>query len=81
MTLEGDTSSLQLFLRRTNTSGLRLCEDGSRHDVEADVVLSAEDMIHGTHRLHLGSMSQHLTAIDVTDSVETFDHRPLTINL
>ena len=74
MTLEGDTSSLQLFLRRTNTSGLRLCEDGSRHDVEADVVLSAEDMIHSTHRLHLGSMSQHLTAIDVTDSVETIDH-------
>ena len=67
--LVGDALSLQLVLRRADTGGLRLSEDGCRHDVEADMVLLAEDVVYGTHGLHLGSMGQHLTAVDIADGI------------
>ena len=68
-TLVGNTLSLQLVLRRADTGGLGLSEDGCRHDVEANVVLLAEDVVYGTYGLHLGSMGQHLTAVDIADGI------------
>ena len=36
-------------------------------------------MIHGTDGLHLGSMGQHLTTIDIADGIDTIAHLEVLI--
>ena len=65
----GNALCLELILCGADTGGLGFGEDSSWHDVEADVVLLAEDMVHGADGLHLSGMGEHLTAVDVADGV------------
>ena len=67
---KGNTLLLQLVFRGTNTSGFGRGEDGGRHDVETNAILLTYDMVHGTYSLHLGSVGEHLTTIDIADGVE-----------
>ena len=55
-----------MILGRTDTGCLGFGEDGGRHDVEADAIALAKNLVDSMHSLHLGSMGKHLTAIDVT---------------
>ena len=62
--------SLQLVLGLAHTGCLRISEDGSRHDVEADAVGLAKDMVHGPLALHLGSVCKHLPAVHVAHGID-----------
>ena len=68
--LVGDTLRLQLILRRTYAGGLRRGKDGGGHDIETDAVVLTQDMVHSPHGLHLCGMSEHLTAIHITNGVD-----------
>lgn len=65
----GDALRLQLVFCRTDAGSLRLSEDGGWHDVETNTILLAKNLVYSADGLHLGSMSQHLTAIDIADGV------------
>ena len=65
----GGARGLELVFGRADTGSLGFSEDGCGHDVEADIVLLAEDMVDGTDSLHLSGMGEHLTTVDIADGV------------
>ena len=65
-----DALGLELVLRGAYTGSLGIGEDSGGHDVETDAVSLAQNMIDGTHGLHLCGMGKHLTTVDVADSIE-----------
>ena len=58
-----------------DTCGFRIGEDGSRHDVETDVVLLAKNVVDSTNGLHLSSMGKHLATIDVANGIDVGGRR------
>ena len=77
----GGARGLELVFGRSDTGGFGFGEDGGGHDVEADVVLLAEDMVHGADGLHLSGMGEHLTTVDVADGVKPFAYLEVLIDI
>ena len=49
-----------------------MCCSRAWHHLETNLVLDAKDAIHNMYALHLRSMSQHLSSVNVADSVDAF---------
>ena len=77
----GNALCFELVLSGADTGCLGFGEDGCGHDVEADIVLLAEDMVHGADGLHLSGMGEHLTAVDVADGVKPFAYLEILIDI
>ena len=65
----GNALCFELVLSGADTGSLGFSEDGCGHDVEADIVLLAENMVDSTDGLHLSGMGEHLTTVDIADGV------------
>lgn len=61
---------LESFLGGSYGSGFRRGEDGGRNDVEAYVVVVAEDSVYDVKTLVLCGMCQHQTSVDIAYGVE-----------
>ena len=60
---------LQLVFAETYASCFGLRKDSSRHDVETNAVLLANNMVDHSQSLHLSSMRQHLTTVHITNGI------------
>ena len=70
-----DALFLQLILCWSHASSLWLGKDGCWHDIEADAIRLAQNLIDSMNGLHLSSMGEHLTAISVANGVEVRGER------
>ena len=68
-----DALFLAKVFRQTHTSSFWLGEDGSRHDVETDVIGLSKYLIDHMNCLHLSSMCQHLTTIHITNGIDMWN--------
>ena len=63
------TFSLEGILRLAHAGSLRQCEYRCRHHIEADIVATAYDSVHGPLALHLCCMGKHLSAVNVANGI------------
>ena len=67
------TFSLEGILRLAHAGSLRQCEYRCRHHIEADIVATAYDSVHGPLALHLCCMGKHLSAVNVANGIHAGD--------
>ena len=68
--LVGNAQLLQLIFCGTYTSCLRFSKDGCRYDIKANAILTSQNLVDNMDSLHLSSMCQHLTAVNVANGIE-----------
>ena len=60
-----------LVFAQSNTSHFRMCEDGSRHNVEQNAVCMPHNVVNGPETLERCCMRQHLFAVHIDNGVHT----------
>ena len=70
VTFEGCADLLQLVFGGAHAGRFGFSEDGRWHHIETNLVLNVKDTVDHVNSLHLCSVGQHLTAVDIADGKE-----------